>query len=230
MALYCNVLEQASVEAALHVLVAKFGRVDVLINGAGGNLPRESVVPANGRFTDLDLDAVRQAIELNFMGTFIPCRVFCKYFAEIGRGVIINTSSMNAFTPLTNIPAYSAAKAAVTNLTRQLASQVRVDFPGAAIRVNEIAPGFLLTDQNRNLLLHPDGRLKPRAESVIRRTPMGRFGKPEELVGPTVYLIADASAFVTGTTVVIDGGYNACSGVGPLDEKDALFAQARKPS
>ncbi|HAI98672.1 TPA: D-mannonate oxidoreductase [Candidatus Peribacteria bacterium] len=224
LALFCNVFHVDGVKAALREVVLQLGNVDVLINGAGGNQKAATVQPTQ-KFTELPLDAMRSVVDLNLMGTFIPCQVFCEHFAQIGQGVIINTSSMCAFAPLTNIPGYSAAKAAVTNLTRWLAAQVRVDFPGTVIRVNEIAPGFLITEQNRNLLLNPDESPKPRAVSVLRRTPMGRFGEPEELVGALVFLMSQASTFVTGTTVVVDGGFAACSGVGPLDEKDGQFVR-----
>jgi NAD(P)-dependent dehydrogenase (short-subunit alcohol dehydrogenase family) len=226
IALHCNVLDRESVQETLGVITEGLGKVDVLINGAGGN-QGAATAQKDQRFTDLESDALRSVVNLNLMGTVIPCQVFCPHFAKNGQGLIINTSSMCAFTPLTNIPGYSAAKAAVTNLTRWLASQVRVDFPGTAIRVNEIAPGFLITDQNRNLLLKPDGSLTPRAESVIRRTPMERFGEPDELVGALIFLMSKAGSFVHGATIPIDGGFSACSGVGPLNEKDVLFAQAK---
>ncbi len=229
IALYCDVLDCESVEAALQTIVAEFGNVDVLINGAGGN-QKAATVPRDGRFIDLDPGAVGKVYDLNFGGTFIPSQVLCRHFAETGRGVIINTSSMCAFAALTNIPGYSAAKAAVTNFTRWMAAQVRVDLPGARIRVNEIAPGFLVTEQNRALLVKPDGSLTPRAESIIRGTPMGRFGEPSELVGALILLMSNAGSFIHGATIPIDGGFAAYSGVGPLDEKDDIFAQAKAPS
>ena len=219
IAVHCDVLSRASVEAARDVVVGRFGQVDALINGAGGNR-KGACVPPDGRFTDLALDELDKVFALNYKGTFLPSQVFCRHFAERGEGVILNTSSMSALAPLTNVPGYSNAKAAVTNFTQWLAVQVRVDFPGATIRVNEIAPGFLDTTQNHHLLFEEDDKtLTKRGRSIIAHTPMGRFGDPDELVGPIVLLLSEAGSFVNGATLCIDGGFNAYSGVGPLDEK-----------
>lgn len=215
----CNVLEMASIQAALKTIISKFGGCDVLINGAGGNR-KGACVPADKSFTDLPLDELSKVFELNYKGTVQPSQVFCKHFAQVGRGVVINTSSMCALAPLTNVPGYSNAKAAVTNFTRWLAVQVKVDFPEADIRVNEIAPGFFDTSQNHHLLFESDDKtLTKRGHSIIAHTPMGRFGTPEELIGPIIAMISDAGSFLNGITFCVDGGFNVYSGVGPLDEK-----------
>ncbi len=219
MAVACNVLEEASVQAALDQIVAKWGKVDGLINGAGGNRAGATVQPA-GKFTDLDLNELDKVFALNYKGTFLPTQVFCKYFATQGAGMIVNTSSMSAILPLTNVPGYSNAKAAVTNFTRWLAVQSRVDYPEIDIRVNEIAPGFLDTNQNHRLLFQEDDQtLTVRGQSVIDRTPLRRFGDPTELLGPVILLLSEAGKFLHGVTIAIDGGFSVCCGVGPLNEK-----------
>jgi len=217
--LACDVLDPASISGALDGILRAFGRVDVLINGAGGNRPG-ATVQRDAVFTDLALDEVDKVFALNYKGTFLPTQIFCKYFAQEGKGVIVNTSSMCSFAPLTNVPGYSNAKAAVTNFTQWLAVQVKVDYPEAEIRVNEIAPGFLDTTQNHYLLWERDDKtLTPRGRSIISNTPLGRFGDPEELLGPILLLISDAGSFLHGTTIAVDGGFAIYSGVGPLDEK-----------
>jgi NAD(P)-dependent dehydrogenase (short-subunit alcohol dehydrogenase family) len=219
IALPCNVLELDSIQAALDGIVKAFGKVDVLINGAGGNRPGASV-PRDGVFTDLAVEEVDKVFALNYKGTVLPTQVFCKYFAKQGAGNIVNTSSMSAILPLTNVIGYSNAKAAVTNFTRWLAVQVKVDFPKADIRVNEIAPGFLDTTQNHRLLFEEDDKtLTPRGHSIIAKTPFGRFGDPKELLGPVMLLISEAGSFLHGVTLPVDGGFAIYSGVGPLDEK-----------
>jgi len=215
----CNVLDRGSIQSALDAALEAFGTCDALINGAGGNR-KGACVPSDGVFTDLAADELDKVFALNYKGTLLPSQIFCRYFAEKGRGIVINTSSMSAFAPLTNVPGYSNAKAAVTNFTRWLAVQVKVDFPEADIRVNEIAPGFLDTTQNHHLLFEPDDEtLTPRGRSIIAHTPMDRFGDPDELVGPIILLLSGAGSFVHGATLCIDGGFDAYSGVGPLDEK-----------
>jgi len=215
----CNVLDTDSISAALGTIIETYGRVDVLINGAGGNRAG-AVVPRDGVFTDLSLDEVDKVFALNYKGTFLPTQIFCKHFAKQGKGVVVNTSSMCSIAPLTNVPGYSNAKAAVTNFTQWLAVQVKVDYPEADIRVNEIAPGFLDTTQNHRLLYEEDDKtLTPRGRSIISNTPLGRFGDPEELLGPIILLISEAGRFLQGITVPIDGGFAVYSGVGPLDEK-----------
>jgi len=215
----CNVLDRDSISAALDTIIETYGRVDVLINGAGGNRAG-AVVPRDGVFTDLSLDEVDKVFALNYKGTFLPTQIFCKHFAEQGTGVVVNTSSMCSIAPLTNVPGYSNAKAAVTNFTQWLAVQVKVDYPEADIRVNEIAPGFLDTTQNHRLLYEEDDQtLTPRGRAIISNTPLGRFGDPEELLGPIILLISEAGRFLQGITIPIDGGFAVYSGVGPLDEK-----------
>ena len=219
--LACNVLDPASISEALAGILRAFGRVDVLINGAGGNRAG-ATVQRDAVFTDLVLDEVDKVFALNYKGTFLPTQIFCKYFAEQGTGVIVNTSSMCSFAPLTNVPGYSNAKAAVTNFTQWLAVQVKVDYPQADIRVNEIAPGFLDTTQNHRLLFEQDDKtLTPRGRSIISNTPLSRFGDPKELLGPVILLISDAGSFLHGTTIAVDGGFAIYSGVGPLHEKAA---------
>ncbi len=216
----CSVLDAGSIQTALERILAEFGTCDVLINGAGGNQKAATVRP-DGVFTDLPVDALARVFSLNYTGTFLPTQIFCRHFAERGTGCIINTSSMAALAPLTNVPGYSNAKAAVTNFTRWLAVQVKVDFPDADIRVNEIAPGFLVTTQNRGLLYEDEEctTLTKRGHSIIANTPMDRFGNPDELMGAIILLMSDAGSFIHGVTLPIDGGFNVYSGVGPLDEK-----------
>ena len=215
----CSVLDAGSMTGALETIVKEFGGCDALINGAGGNR-KGACVPPDGTFTNLDVEEVDKVFALNYKGTVLPSQIFCKHFAEVGKGVIINTSSMSARAPLTNVPGYSNAKAAVTNYTQWLAVQVKVDFPDADIRVNEIAPGFLDTTQNHSLLFESDDKtLTPRGESIIANTPFGRFGYPDELVGPIILLMSEAGSFLQGITLCIDGGFDVYSGVGPLDEK-----------
>jgi len=219
----CNVLEKASLEAANRMVTEQLGPVDILVNGAGGNHPKgttskehlmpedlERTVEGVTTFYDLDPDGVQFVFNLNFLGTLLPTQVFTRAMAGAGKGVVINISSMNAFTPLTKIPAYSGAKAAVSNFTQWLA----VHMSKVGIRVNAIAPGFFLTDQNRSLLTQEDGSLTPRGDTILSHTPMGKFGSPDDLVGALLWLVSDAGAgFVTGTVIAIDGGFSAFSGV-----------------
>ena len=210
--LACDVLERQSIEAARDAVLERFGQVDILINGAGGNHPKATAtdeVP----FFDIPPEAMRWVFELNCMGTFLPCQVFGKYLAERKEGVILNTSSMCAFSPLTRVVAYSAAKAAVSNFTQWLAVYMSQNF-SPNIRVNAIAPGFFLTEQNRFLLTEEKtGELTPRGKTIIAHTPMGRFGAPDDLVGTVVWLLSPAARFVHGIVVPIDGGFSAFSGV-----------------
>ena len=210
--LTCNVLEQASIEAAAKVVVAKFGRVDILINGAGGNKLAATTNPEQ-RFFDLPAEALRWVFDLNLMGTILPCQVFGRLMAEQKAGAILNISSMNAFRPLTRIAAYSAAKAGVSNFTQWLAVHMAQEY-SPEIRVNAVAPGFLLTAQNRFLLTDKEtGELTSRGLSILSHTPMGRFGAPQDLLGTVMWLLSPASAFVTGIVVPVDGGFSAFSGV-----------------
>lgn len=212
IAVKCNVLDKKSLEDAKEKIAAGLGQVDVLINGAGGN-KKEATTSPELSFFDLPAEAVRFVFELNFIGTLLPTQVFAREMAERGAGVVLNISSMNAFRPLTRIPAYSAAKAAVSNFTQWLAVHVCQNY-SKEIRVNAIAPGFFLTEQNRFLLTdEKTGALTDRGRKIIEHTPMGRFGQPDELVGTVMWLISDAAKFVTGIVVPIDGGFSAFSGV-----------------
>jgi NAD(P)-dependent dehydrogenase (short-subunit alcohol dehydrogenase family) len=212
IAVQCDVLDKASLETARDAVLARLGHVDILINGAGGNKKQATTSP-DLSFFDLSPDAVRWVFDLNFVGTLLPSQVFGALMAEQGSGCILNVSSMNAFRPLTRIPAYSAAKAAVSNFTQWLAVHMAQEY-SPHIRVNAIAPGFFLTEQNRFLLTdEATGELTPRGRTIIDHTPMGRFGKPEELLGTVLWLLSPASAFVTGIVVPVDGGFSAFSGV-----------------
>jgi len=207
-----DVLKTEVLKQTAQQVIEAFGRVDCLINGAGGNNPRATTGP-DQPFFDLPPDAFRFVFDLNIIGTILPSQVFGKYMAEQGEGVMLNISSMNALRPLTRIPAYSAAKAAVSNFTQWLAVHIAQEY-SPHIRVNAIAPGFFLTTQNRFLLTdEASGELTPRGQAIIDHTPMGRFGDPEDLLGAVLWLISPASAFVTGVVVPIDGGFIAFSGV-----------------
>ncbi len=211
-ALKCNVLEKDSIEEAKDAVVGAYGAVDVLINGAGGNHPKATTGEDMPLF-DIPADAIQFVFNLNFLGTLLPTQVFGKLMAESGEGVVINISSMNAFKPLTKIPAYSAAKAAISNFTQWLATHLCQNY-SKTIRVNAIAPGFFITNQNRFLVTDKEtGEYTARGESIVNHTPMGRFGKAEELSGTLIWLISDAAKFVTGVVVPVDGGYSAFGGV-----------------
>ncbi|MBN2851254.1 MAG: SDR family oxidoreductase [Clostridia bacterium] len=216
-----NVLKKESLENAREVVNNKLGTCDVLLNGAGGNHPKGTTSKEYLyeedmdnkdliSFFDLDPDGVQFVFNLNFIGTLLPTQVFSKDMIGKKGATIINISSMNAFTPLTKIPAYSGAKAAVSNFTQWLA----VHMSKVNIRVNAIAPGFFLTDQNRSLLTNPDGSHTERAGKILSQTPMGRFGDPSELTGTLLWLVDEgASGFVNGTIIPVDGGFSAYSGV-----------------
>jgi NAD(P)-dependent dehydrogenase (short-subunit alcohol dehydrogenase family) len=209
---YADVLDADTLRTAADQIVQEFGKVDGLINAAGGNKPQATTSP-NLSFFDLPVDALRWVFDLNIVGTMLPSQVFGKQMAERGDGVILNISSMNAFRPLTRIPAYSAAKAGVSNFTAWLAAHMAQEY-SPRIRVNAIAPGFFLTAQNEFLLTEKEtGKLTSRGESIIAHTPMARFGTPEDLLGAVLWLLSPASAFVTGVIVPIDGGFSAFSGV-----------------
>ena len=208
----CNVLDKASIETAARTVLAKYGGVDILINGAGGN-KAAATTSADTKFFDLPAEALRWVFELNLMGTILPSQVFGKQMAEQKNGVILNISSMNSFRPLTRIAAYSAAKAGVSNFTQWLAVHMAQEY-SPRIRVNALAPGFFLTEQNRFLLTEKtDGALTARGQSIISHTPMNRFGVPDDLLGALLWLVSPASAFVTGIVVPVDGGFSAFSGV-----------------
>jgi NAD(P)-dependent dehydrogenase (short-subunit alcohol dehydrogenase family) len=208
----CDVGDREALERALEQVTSAFGAVDILVNAAGGNRPL-ATTSSERSFFDLDLQAVEGVFDLNFMGTFLSCQVFGRGMAERGKGCIVNVTSMNALRPLTRIPAYSAAKAAVANFTQWLAVYMAQEY-SAQIRVNAIAPGFFLTEQNRFLVTEVGtGALTPRGQAIVSHTPMGRLGKPEDLVGTLLWLVSPASTFVTGIVVPVDGGFSAFSGV-----------------
>ncbi len=211
LAIECDVTNRTSVEKAYQNTVETYGTVDILINGAGGNSPKASTGP-NLNFFDILQRDLESVIHLNLMGTIISCQVFGKIMAEKGQGVILNFSSMNAFRPLTRIPAYSAAKAGVSNFTQWLAVHMSQNY-SKKIRVNALAPGFFITKQDRFLLIQDDGQFTPRGKAVVEHTPMARFGEPEDLLGTVFWLLSDQSEFVTGIIAPIDGGFSAYSGV-----------------
>lgn len=207
-----DVLDRDSLVAARQSVMEKFGRIDLLINAAGGNHP-EATTSADRTFFDLPQEALSFTGDLNLLGTVLPCQIFGREMAKQKEGVILNISSMNAFRPLTCIPAYSAAKAAVSNFTQWLAVHMAQEY-SPQIRVNAVAPGFFLTRQNRFLLTdEADGSLTARGQKILDHTPMGRFGNPEDLLGTVLWLLSPASQFVTGIVVPIDGGFSAYSGV-----------------
>lgn len=188
-------------------ILAKYGRIDTLLNAAGGNMPG-ATIPPDKNFFDLQVDQFQTVLNLNLTGTVIPTQVFLEPMVRQGKGSIINFSSMAAFRPLTRVAGYAAAKAGISNFTAFMATECAKKF-GEGIRVNAIAPGFFLTEQNRSLLTNPDGTYTQRGQDVIRQTPFGRMGDPEELCGTIHYLMSDASKFVTGTVAIVDGGFNA---------------------
>lgn len=216
-----NVLEKESLKQARQEVLKAFGPADILINGAGGNHPRATTTDeffnkdtfgqeGNKSFFDLDLDSFNFVFGLNFTGTLLPTQIFAVDMVDKPGSVILNVSSMNAFKPLTKIPAYSAAKAAISNFTAWLA----VHFAKSHIRVNAIAPGFFSTEQNKALLWNPDGTPTDRSRKILNNTPMGRYGEPEELIGTLLWLLDnEASGFVTGVVIPVDGGFSAYSGV-----------------
>ncbi len=209
---YANVLDKDALAVSAKEVLDAYGTIDILINGAGGN-KRQATTSAEMPFFDLPQDAFQWVFNLNFIGTLLPTQVFGKILADKDEGVIINIASVNAFTPLTNIPAYSAAKSAVRNFTEWFATHVAQNY-SKNIRVNGIAPGFFLTEQNRFLLTdEKTGEITPRGNSIIDHTPMGRWGDPSELMGTLIWLISPGAQFVTGITVLVDGGFVAFSGI-----------------
>jgi NAD(P)-dependent dehydrogenase (short-subunit alcohol dehydrogenase family) len=211
-AAFVDVLDKAAIDGAVAAVLAEYGAIDGLVNGAGGNHPQATTNPERS-FFDLPLESLRFVSELNLLGTVLPSQGFGRAMAQRKQGVILNISSMNALRPLTRIPAYSAAKAAVSNFTQWLAVHLAQEY-SPAIRVNAIAPGFFLTEQNRFLLTDKaTGALTSRGQAIMGHTPMGRFGAPEDLVGATLWLMSPAASFVTGIVVPIDGGFSAYSGV-----------------
>lgn len=216
-----NVLHKQDLSETYNSIKKDFGNCDILINGAGGNNSKSTTTKEKYykgdleaedimTFFDLDSDSISFLFNLNFLGTLLPTQVFTKDMVEIGKGSVINISSMNAFSPLTKIPAYSAAKAAVSNFTEWLA----VHFSETGVRCNALAPGFFVTNQNKDLLFDENGKPTARTEKILKGTPMNRFGNPEELVGPLLFLLDDSSSsFVNGVVLPVDGGFNAYSGV-----------------
>lgn len=205
----CDVLDKSAMEKVRDQILAKCAKIDVLINAAGGNMPGATIAPDKTIF-DLEIDAFKKVVDLNLFGTVIPTLVFAKAMVNKGQGNIINIASESALRPLTRVAGYGAAKAAVANMTKYLAGELALKF-GENFRVNALAPGFFITEQNRTLLTNPDGSYTERGKTVIAHTPFQRFGEPEELLGSLHYLISDASKFVTGTVLVIDGGFDAFS-------------------
>lgn len=207
-----DVLDPESMKGAVEQVIKAYGKIDFLINAAGGNNPK-ATTNKDLVFFDLPAEAMRFVLDLNLMGTIIPSQIVGKHMAGRKEGVILNVSSMNAFRPLTRIPAYSAGKAGVSNFTQWLAVYMAQEF-SPTIRVNAIAPGFFLTRQNRFLLTDKEtGKLTERGNKIIAHTPMGRFGDPEDLLGTMLWLLSPASKFVTGIVVPVDGGFSAYSGV-----------------
>jgi len=211
LALPGDVLDRASLEKARETLLSHWDRLDILVNGAGGNVREATLEPGHTVF-ELTEEAFRRVIDLNLMGTILPTLIFGEVMARQRRGVIVNVSSMAATRILTRVVGYSAAKAAVENFTRWMAVELARTY-GEGLRVNAIAPGFFLGEQNRHLLLREDGSLTERGQAIIAHTPMGRFGEADDLIGTLVWLCSDASRFVTGVVVPVDGGFSIFTGI-----------------
>lgn len=211
MSVSADVLNAEELAAAKKEVIDAFGSIDILVNAAGGNMPG-ATIPPDKNFFDLDIDDFRRVVDLNLLGSVLPTRLFTDVMAEKGKGVVVNISSMAALRTITRVVGYSAAKAAIDNFTKWMAVEMARKF-GAGIRVNAIAPGFFITEQNRSLLTNPDGSYTERGNAVIHQTPFGRFGEPQELLGTLVWLCSDASKFVTGVVVPVDGGFSVFSGV-----------------
>ena len=199
-------MNQEVVQQNCDYIVEKYGRIDTLLNAAGGNMKGATITPEQ-TFFDLEAKQFQTVLDLNLTGTVIPTQVFLRPMVNQGKGSIINFSSMAAFRPMTRVCGYAAAKAGISNFTAFMATECAKKF-GEGIRVNAIAPGFFITEQNRSLLTNPDGTFTQRGQEVIRQTPFGRMGEPEELCGTIHYLMSDAAKFVTGTVAVVDGGFN----------------------
>ena len=207
----CDVMSRSDLEQSREQITSTFGPVDILINAAGGNSPT-ATTSSQQSFFDLDVQAAQQVFGLNFTGTFQSCQVFGRDMAERRQGCIVNITSMSGLRPLTRIPAYSAAKAAIVNFTQWLAVYMAQEY-SPSIRVNAIAPGFFLTEQNRYLMLDAEGKLTPRGQTIVDHTPMSRLGEPDDLLGSLLWLVSPASSFVTGIVIPVDGGFSAYSGV-----------------
>ncbi len=206
-----DVMDRAQMDTLRDQLTGEWGKIDILLNAAGGTTP-EATVPADKTIFDMSLDAMRHVIDLNLIGTVIPSMVLGEAMAQHKTGCIVNISSMNAQRALTRSPAYSAGKAGIDNFTRWMAVELASKF-GEGLRVNAIAPGFFIGDQNRALLLNPDNSLTTRGQKIIDHTPAGRFGNPEDLIGALIWLCSPGARFVNGTVIMVDGGFNAFSGI-----------------
>lgn len=211
ISLKADVLDKDQLIAAREAVLKEYGAINILINAAGGNMPGAVVAPEK-TFFDMQIGDFQKVVDLNLLGSVLPTQVFSEDMAKRKKGVIINIASMAALRTITRVAGYSAAKSAIANFTSWLAVEMAHKF-GEGIRVNAISPGFFLTEQNRNLLTNPDGTYTSRGQKVISQTPYGRFGRPEELDGTLIWLCSDASAFVTGINVPVDGGFNVFSGV-----------------
>ncbi|HEU5148543.1 MAG TPA: SDR family oxidoreductase [Chryseosolibacter sp.] len=211
MFVQADVLDADQLAAARDQILRQYQTIDILINAAGGNMPGATIMP-DQNFFDLKIDEFQKVVDLNLLGTVLPTKIFCDVMARQKKGVIINIASMSSFRPITRVVGYSAAKAAIDNFTGWLAIEMAKKF-GQGIRVNAIAPGFFITEQNRRLLTNEDGTFTARGQAAINSTPFGRFGVPEELIGTLIWLCSDASAFVTGVDVPVDGGFNVFCGV-----------------
>jgi NAD(P)-dependent dehydrogenase (short-subunit alcohol dehydrogenase family) len=211
LALPADVLDREQLEGARKAVEQKWGRIDVLVNAAGGNMPQATLEPGQS-FFDLPVEGMEQVVALNLQGTLLPSQVFGESMARAGRGCIVNVSSMAAARAMTRVVGYSVAKAGVENATRWLAAELARSF-GAGMRVNAIAPGFFIGEQNRKLLLDEDGSLTARGRTIIDHTPAGRFGEPEDLIGTLIWLCSPGAGFVNGVVVPVDGGFGAFSGV-----------------
>lgn len=211
ISLKCNVLEEENIQDVNKEILDRFSRIDILINAAGGNIPGATIGIDQSIF-DIEINQFEKVTDLNLKGTVMPTLIFGRSMAEQKKGSIINISSMAAYRAITRVVGYSAAKAAIDNFTRWMAVEMALKF-GNGIRVNAIAPGFLLTKQNKHLLTNEDGSLTERAKTIINITPFKRFGEPEEIIGTALWLASDASKFVTGTIIPVDGGFSAFSGV-----------------
>lgn len=207
----CNVLSIESLEAVKEKVLAQWGRVDILVNAAGGNIPGGTLTAEQNIF-DMKVEDLDKVVDLNLNGTVYPCLVFGKIMAQQKSGAIVNVSSMAAYESLTRVPGYSMAKSAVENFTRWMAQEMAIKF-SEKIRVNAIAPGFFIGNQNRAILINPDGSLTDRSKKVIAKTPMRRFGDISELNGAVQFLCSDAASFITGAVLPVDGGFSAFSGV-----------------
>ena len=204
-----DVLKAEDVERIYAETLRRFARIDVLINAAGGNMPGATIPPDKTIF-DISIEDFRKVVDLNLFGTVIPTMVFAKAMLPTGGGSIVNMASESALRPLTRVVGYGAAKAAIVNFTKYLAGELAIKF-GNTFRVNAMAPGFFITEQNRTLMTNPDGSYSDRAKTILAHTPFGRFGQADELLGSLHYLVSDASRFVTGTVLVVDGGFDAFS-------------------